>query len=88
MSEKQPDRRLDCEFYLSVAQTHGEDSEPDHEVGDLQEFFRTVWLLLTPEQIVAFANHPDTLGTLRGANADPEEEPPTVSPIDGQTLVP
>jgi hypothetical protein len=32
------------------AQEHGEESEPDHEVGDLRELSRQCWLLLTREQ--------------------------------------
>ena len=34
-------------WILSTAQTHGEDSEPDHEVGDLQEALREAFVYLT-----------------------------------------
>jgi hypothetical protein len=46
----------------AIAHQHGEDSEPDHEVGDLQELSRLCWGLLTAEQrrIVAAQFAPDT----------------------------
>lgn len=34
---------------------HGEASEPEQEIGDLQELARQLWRLLTPEQRKAFA---------------------------------
>ncbi|WP_456718042.1 MULTISPECIES: hypothetical protein [unclassified Bradyrhizobium] len=45
---------LDSEAFVTIAQRHGEDSEPDHEVGDLQIFFRAAYDLLTPEQRHSF----------------------------------
>lgn len=33
---------------LEAATAHGEASEPDHEVGDLQQALRTAWELLGP----------------------------------------
>jgi hypothetical protein len=36
----------------AFAQQHGRDSEPEHEVGDLQELASIVWAMLTPEQRV------------------------------------
>jgi len=65
---------LDGEFYIEVAETHGEDSEPDHEGGDLQDFFRAAWSLFTPEQRVAFAQLDDVQRTLDGAGAEYDEE--------------
>lgn len=65
---------LDGEFYVEVAETHGEDSEPDHEVGDLQDFFRAAWSLFTPEQKVAFAQLDDVQRTLDGAGAEYDAE--------------
>jgi hypothetical protein len=32
------------------ADNHGEDSEPDHTVGDLQDLLTTTWAILTPDQ--------------------------------------
>lgn len=38
------------EYYVRKAMRHGEDDDPDHEVGDLQEYFRIAHHLLTDEQ--------------------------------------
>jgi hypothetical protein len=35
---------------LRAAQNHGRESDPDHEVGDLQVLVRDLWALLTPQQ--------------------------------------
>lgn len=43
------------ERYIEAAQRHGEVSEPDHEVGDLQDMCRALWEILTPEQRAAVA---------------------------------
>ena len=48
-------KMLDLSFYMDAARVHGEDSEPDHEVGDLQTYMQVMWELLTPEQRKAFA---------------------------------
>jgi hypothetical protein len=61
---------LDVEFYIGAAEKHGEDSEPDHEVGDLQEFLRAMWGFLSPEQRLAFATSPEVHQTLDGALAE------------------
>jgi len=47
---------------LESAERHGQDSDPDHEVGDLQDALRIVWALLTPAARVKahaafFADH-------------------------------
>lgn len=41
------------ELILSAAKAHGENSEPDHEVGDLQAALRCAWGLMTPGQRAA-----------------------------------
>jgi len=43
--ERRMKRRVhdDLERILDAARRHGEQSEPDHEAGDLQEVLRTVW---------------------------------------------
>jgi hypothetical protein len=64
---------LDIEFYIKSAQQHGEGSEPDHEVGDLQDFLRVMWRLLTPDQRKAFAQDEEVHATLEGALADYED---------------
>jgi hypothetical protein len=58
---------LNVEFYIGAAQKHGEDSEPGHEVGDLQAFLRAAWKLLTPEQRVAFSKCAEVGATIYGA---------------------
>ncbi len=35
---------------LEAARLHGENSEPDHEIGDLQDLFVACWLVMSPEQ--------------------------------------
>ena len=40
----------DIEDVLDAAQRHGEASEPDMEVGDLQVVLRHAWTLLSEEQ--------------------------------------
>jgi hypothetical protein len=42
------------EKLLEAAQAHGENNEPDSEVGDLQQLFHAAFRLLTPEQRVVF----------------------------------
>jgi hypothetical protein len=66
-------RRLDIEFYLQAAEKHGRESDPDHEIGDLQQFLRAMWRLLSAEQKHAFANHPDVRLALDGAFVEYEE---------------
>ena len=50
-----PSDTTDVETYIAAARTHGEDSEPDHEVGDLQDFLRVAFRLMTPTQRSDFA---------------------------------
>jgi hypothetical protein len=38
------------EKLIEAAAAHGRDSEPDHEIGDLQDFLRLAWSLMTDEQ--------------------------------------
>lgn len=40
----------EIEDLLACAQAHGEDDDPDHEVGDLQDLLRACWAVMTPEQ--------------------------------------
>ena len=35
---------------LIAAKRHGENSDPDHEVGDLQDMLRVAWALMTETQ--------------------------------------
>jgi hypothetical protein len=40
--------------YTHAAFVHGEESEGDHEVGDLQDLLRAAWALMTEEQRIEF----------------------------------
>lgn len=46
---------VDVERYVKAAKKHGEYEDPDHEVGDLQEYLRIAWGLMTPDQHRRFA---------------------------------
>lgn len=48
---------------IEAAQHHGEDSDPDHEVGDLQDHLRAMWSILTAEQREHFLSRPDVIDT-------------------------
>lgn len=45
---------------IAAAANHGRDSEPDHEVGDLQDLLRVAWKIMTPQQRTQFWNHDTT----------------------------
>lgn len=50
------------DIILEAARRHGEQSEPDHEVGDLQDALRICWKLMTPTQREQMAHdHGDSL---------------------------
>lgn len=49
-SETSEARDPRVERVLSAAQQHGASSQPDHEVGDLQDVLRTAWSLMSPQQ--------------------------------------
>lgn len=38
------------EKLITCAENHGEDSDPVHQVGDLEDMLRAAWQLMTPEQ--------------------------------------
>jgi hypothetical protein len=40
---------MDIEKLILAAQHHGEDSESDHEVGDLQDLLRACWATMPPK---------------------------------------
>ncbi|WP_262273615.1 hypothetical protein [Microvirga yunnanensis] len=44
----------DADTFTHAAFVHGEDSEGDHEIGDLQDLFRAAWGLMTEEQRIDF----------------------------------
>ena len=51
-------KRPDVETLIAASLQHGQDSEPDHEAGDLQEYVRAGWGLLTTHQRKALLEHP------------------------------
>lgn len=61
---------LDIEKYIQAAQRHGEDSEPDHEVGDLQDILRSVWPLLGENEKRVAISLPKFRGVLVAGAAD------------------
>lgn len=67
-------RLLDVEFYIEAAGQHGENSEPGHEVGDLQELLREMWELLTPAQRLQFAQNENVRSTLENTLVEFEDE--------------
>ena len=61
------------ERYITAAQQHGLDSDPDHEVGDLQGYLRAAWQLLTMGQRAQFEQIPlvkETYATATCADED------------------
>jgi hypothetical protein len=52
----------DIENLITAAELHGQESEPDHEVGDLQDVLRTCWRLMSGDQRrMAYEAHMDLL---------------------------
>ncbi|MDB6010587.1 MAG: hypothetical protein JWL65_2837 [Gammaproteobacteria bacterium] len=87
MGDQEPNKMLDVEFYIEAATNHGEADDPDHEVGDLQDFLRGVWKLLSPEQILAFAKDPETHSII-GGDTDFEDELARLQSSDGGSVTP
>lgn len=48
----------DVETLIAASLQHGQDSEPDHEAGDLQEYLREGFSLLNADQRRALLHHP------------------------------
>jgi hypothetical protein len=66
---------LDIETYIRAAEQHGQDDDPDHEVGDLQDHLREMWKLLTPDQQAAFAESPEVRERVElGIGSDEDED--------------
>lgn len=71
MKEQLFDTSSLVETLIGHAKTHGEDSEPDHEVGDLQDMLRAAWSLMTPEQHRQMLCHPDVSNVVESATFEP-----------------
>lgn len=65
---------LDIRTYLDAADTHGEDSGADYQIGDLEIMLRTMHSLLTPAQKRAFALHDKVQDVMEGTGLDVSEE--------------
>lgn len=61
------------ELILKAAEAHGENSEPDYEVGDLQVVLRAAWALMTPGQRVALLRDADVAEQLENELPDAED---------------
>jgi len=51
---------------LKAARLHGEDSEPDHEVGDLWALLIACWSQMSPEQRTLALSDPQVQGVIDG----------------------
>jgi hypothetical protein len=49
---KEPSKKAACQLIIDAAEQHGQDSEPDHEVGDLQDALRACFKEMTHAQAV------------------------------------
>ncbi|CAN7783441.1 hypothetical protein LJR175_008322 [Variovorax sp. LjRoot175] len=56
------------ERILNAAEQHGQNSEPDHEVGDLQDVLRAAWSLMSTEQRDQLMAAAETVNVLRAGD--------------------
>lgn len=66
------------ELVLDAAKQHGEDDDPGHEAGDLQDHLRVMWKLLTPAQQIAFLKTEQVLDTIEVGSDDKRSQVETV----------
>lgn len=59
--------KRDLEDFITAAKKHGEDSHPDHEVGDLQDLLRAAWEIMTPDQRYKLTVSTEAWNVLEGA---------------------
>lgn len=59
-----PESSEAVEVCIRAAKQHGDDDDPDHEVGDLQDCLREMWVLLTPDQRNAYMSSESVIGRL------------------------
>jgi hypothetical protein len=59
---------FDVETYIEAAAQHGEDSDPDHEVGDLQNLLRAAFAKLSHEQVLELFFQEETQNVLISGN--------------------
>jgi len=56
------------ERLLDAATKHGLESDPDHEVGDLQSFLRLAWEVMTDAQCDYFMGEAEERGLIWGTD--------------------
>ncbi len=62
-----PNKTLDVQTLIAASLQHGQDSDPDHEAGDLQDYLRAGWPLVSADQRRAMLNHPRLKSALESA---------------------
>jgi hypothetical protein len=62
-----PLRKRGADFLCAAARLHGQDSEADHEVGDLQEFLHKAFARLTSRQVGQFYDDGSVIEVLAAA---------------------
>ena len=61
---------------LEAARAHGEQSEADHEVGDLQDLVRACWARLSPaDRLVVYRDQMVAIGDWLGETREPMDTP-------------
>ncbi len=73
----------DIEVVIAAAEQHGQDDDPDHEVGDLQAALRLAWELFTPEQRASYLAHPVLIEQVDLGGFDIRGHEPVPSPSLG-----
>lgn len=72
----------DVETYLNAAFEHAENSEGDHEIGDLQTYLRKAFALMSTEQKRRFAHDSDVRECLAAAGIELAEPAASASNAD------
>jgi hypothetical protein len=62
-----PGQEQGIETYLGFAKGHGETSDTQQWIGDLEDMLRVAWRLLTPEQQRRFRDDPEILAIVEAA---------------------
>lgn len=84
-TSEQPDLD-DVETYLIAAFEHAENSEGDHEIGDLQTYLRTAFKLMSPEQKRRFAQDGDVRECLAASGIELVESTAATAASDADTV--
>lgn len=70
-----------AEYLCAVANRHGNDADPDMEVGDLQIFLRSAFEILTPAQRAQFYHMPAVRASLAAGLGGDESEFNAANPV-------